>query len=149
MSLPAPTAAGEAEAERDHISPHPSLHCCWPPTCTVACCELCVPSSSLSPSSPAPRTGSLLGVQQSRSQHASAPEPCQLLGATAHLCPRSPWADVELRPAECPHLGLCAPGKEPVSCWALSDGCLCAEAVIFAHWKEAAALISTALADLM
>lgn len=31
----------------------------------------------------------------------------------------------------------------------LSDGCLCAEAVISAHWKEAVALISPALADVM
>lgn len=30
----------------------PSLCCCRLPTCTVACCELWMPSSSLSPSSP-------------------------------------------------------------------------------------------------
>jgi len=103
MSLPAPTAAGEAEAERGHVSAHP-----WA-LLLLACCELWVPSSSLSPSSPAPHTGSL---------HGNSPEPCQLLGATARLCPPSPWADVELRPAECSSLGLCPPGKEPASCWA-------------------------------
>lgn len=51
-----------------------------------------------------------------------------------------------------PTFGVVSPwkgGSELLGSCVLSDGCLCAEAMISAHWEEAAALISAALADLM